>query len=409
MSEKPEKTRSKSAFAKARLQDAVAAQDAFAKARLQDAVAAQEKRLTEPWYASYIPNDYEEYRKLVDPRPEELANSMKLEVLGCAVTVMCVPLCFIRFPFFSTRVGYTGNAYFQCPRSRRRYACTLIVMLCLAVYYSIYETQVVGTFNPKGNIAAYRAQMAAYPSTKCDCEEHNIPFNRFAVPNVTVNGACTWVKADLASNISSCRNLQLTGYCNAVRDACLQSQSTIDWIVEEFNNSAVSSAALIQETPLNTSTHASFLGDFKIGELIATGPKKTVSAWASANMPKMMKMLGDLIIRAKVLTKKVNEGNTASGTGPFNTACKLAVPVICEGDDSTLKMTTHSEMVAAYPSTAREPPWLPHVTSAKWLTESVTKNACPQSVFLTVATVRAKKLESHIHLNSDNLSRSWTL
>lgn len=63
---------------------------ALAKARLQEAVAAQEKRLTESWYANYIPNDYEEYRKLVDPRPEELANSLKLEVLGRTVTVTCV-------------------------------------------------------------------------------------------------------------------------------------------------------------------------------------------------------------------------------------------------------------------------------------------------------------------------------
>lgn len=75
MSEKPEMKRSKSALAKA---------------RLQQAVAAQEKRLTESWYGKMIPNDYEEYRKLVDPSPEELDNAHKLDVLGRTVTVTYV-------------------------------------------------------------------------------------------------------------------------------------------------------------------------------------------------------------------------------------------------------------------------------------------------------------------------------
>jgi uncharacterized short protein YbdD (DUF466 family) len=204
-------------------------------------------------------------------------------------------------------------------------------MLSLAVYYSIYETQIVGTFNPKGDLAAYRAQVAAHPSTKCDCAEQSIPLSQFAVPNVTVNRACAWVEADLlgAGNQSSCRALRLTGYCNSVRDACRQSQSTIDWIMEEFNNSVVSSATLIQEAPLNYTAQASFSGDFKIGELIAAGPKRTVSAWASANMPRMMKMIGDIAIRAKALTKKVDD---PTGSGPFNSACVLAKPIICLGD-----------------------------------------------------------------------------
>jgi hypothetical protein len=101
MSEKPEMKRSKSALAKA---------------RLQEAVAAQEKRLNESWYGKMIPNDYEEYRKLVDPRPEELANSLKLEVLGRTVTVTCVSprramraglsVFLFGFPSISKRVGF---------------------------------------------------------------------------------------------------------------------------------------------------------------------------------------------------------------------------------------------------------------------------------------------------------------
>ena len=64
---------------------------AAAKARLQEAVADQEKRLKESWYGKFIPNDYEEYRKLIDPNPEEVAAAFKLDVLGRTVTVLYVP------------------------------------------------------------------------------------------------------------------------------------------------------------------------------------------------------------------------------------------------------------------------------------------------------------------------------
>lgn len=61
-----------------------------AKDRLQEALAAQEKRINESWYGRLTPNDYEEYRKLIDPRPEEIANALKLDVLGRVVTLLCV-------------------------------------------------------------------------------------------------------------------------------------------------------------------------------------------------------------------------------------------------------------------------------------------------------------------------------
>ena len=64
---------------------------AAAKARLQEAVADQEKRLKESWYGKLIPNDYAEYRKLIDPSPEEVAAAFKLDVLGRTVTVLYVP------------------------------------------------------------------------------------------------------------------------------------------------------------------------------------------------------------------------------------------------------------------------------------------------------------------------------
>jgi hypothetical protein len=64
-----------------------------AAARVQAAVDEQEKRMKESWYGKLIPNDYAEYRTLVDPRPEEIANAIKLDVLGRTVTVVCVS-CF---------------------------------------------------------------------------------------------------------------------------------------------------------------------------------------------------------------------------------------------------------------------------------------------------------------------------
>ena len=178
-------------------------------------------------------------------------------------------------------------------------------MLALAVYYTTYPTRVVGTYNPEGDLTAYQAKLEEQPNLQCDCQVQSIPLQAFAVPTVEVNRACEWVKADLAADISSCRALRLTGYCVTVRDACLQSDATIDWIINEFNSSVVSSISLVQETSLNISAQASFTGNFKIGELIASAPKKTISAWASANMPRLLKLNGDLAIRVKAQTKKV--------------------------------------------------------------------------------------------------------
>ena len=71
-----------------------------ASTRVQAAVDEQEKRMNESWYGKIIPNDYEEYRKLVDPLPEEIANAFKLDVLGRTVTSLYV--VFLRD--FTTRI-----------------------------------------------------------------------------------------------------------------------------------------------------------------------------------------------------------------------------------------------------------------------------------------------------------------
>ena len=76
-----------------------------ASARVQAAVDEQEKRMNESWFGKIIPNDYEEYRKLVDPRPEEIANAFKLDVLGRTVTSLYVA--------FFARLYFPNNISFH--------------------------------------------------------------------------------------------------------------------------------------------------------------------------------------------------------------------------------------------------------------------------------------------------------
>ena len=215
-------------------------------------------------------------------------------------------------------------------------------MISLAVYYSTYPTRVVGTFDTKGDLAAYRAKVLEHPTLKCDCEVQSIPFQDFAVPVVKINEACNWVEADLANKtLSSCRSLNLGGYCVTVRDACKKSAETIEWILGEFNNSVVSSTSLMHEASLKFSTNASLMSDFKVGELISASPKQTVKAWAAANMPRIVRLLGDVAIRGKAQTQKMRYlvDNTDD---TFAQSCAAARPIVCRGsstddDDYALK------------------------------------------------------------------------
>ena len=203
-------------------------------------------------------------------------------------------------------------------------------MLSLAAYYSVYQSQMIGTFDPKGDLIAYKAMVEKQPNLKCDCQRQSIPFREFATPTVDINAACAWVKTDLEAEISSCRALDLSGYCASVRDACEQSDSFISWIMDEFNNSVVSSPVLIHDRALEYSTTASFDSNFKIGELVAAAPKVSVRAWAAANMPRIMRVIGDVTTRVKAQAKKVNYlyDNTDDG---FARACASSTPIICRG------------------------------------------------------------------------------
>ena len=58
--------------------------------RAREKLDAQYDFLQNSRLGSLIPNDYVEYRPLIDPRPEEIASAIRLEVLGRVLTVTCV-------------------------------------------------------------------------------------------------------------------------------------------------------------------------------------------------------------------------------------------------------------------------------------------------------------------------------
>jgi hypothetical protein len=59
--------------------------------RAGEKLDAQHDFLQNSRLGSLIPNDYVEYRPLIEPRPEEVASAIRLEVVGRILTVMCEP------------------------------------------------------------------------------------------------------------------------------------------------------------------------------------------------------------------------------------------------------------------------------------------------------------------------------
>ena len=51
-------------------------------------------------------------------------------------------------------------------------------MVSLAAYYSVYQSQMIGTFDPKGDLNAYKAMVEKQPNLKCDCQR------QYPVPRV---------------------------------------------------------------------------------------------------------------------------------------------------------------------------------------------------------------------------------
>ena len=73
--------------------------------------------------------------------------------------------------------------------------------------------------------------------------------------------------------------------CKAMDESCKQSNETIEWILQEFRNTPVSSTELLAQDTLENLANQTFESAIKLGSLISTTPVKTVEAWASANVP----------------------------------------------------------------------------------------------------------------------------
>jgi len=141
------------------------------------------------------------------------------------------------------------------------------------------------------------------------------PFSNFASASVEMNPTCEWVIQDLigyareracpgmygnailpgqvsgqdaigqCNDLSTCRSAGQLPLCKATDESCKQSNQTIEWILQEFRNTPVSSTELLAQDTLENLANQTFESAIKLGSLISTTPVKTVEAWASANVP----------------------------------------------------------------------------------------------------------------------------
>ena len=93
-------------------------------------------------------------------------------------------------------------------------------------------------------------------------------------------------------DLSTCRSAGQLPLCIATDESCKQSNETIEWILQEFRNTPVSSTELLAQDTLENLANQTFESAIKLGSLISTTPVKTVEAWASANVPGLESMAG---------------------------------------------------------------------------------------------------------------------
>ena len=177
--------------------------------------------------------------------------------------------------------------------------------LSLTVFYGIQYTVFVGDYKPS-SFADYNKFRALQPALRCSCGVQTSPFSNFASASVEMNPTCTWVVQDLigyareracpdsapyedalgqCDDLSTCRSAGQLPLCKATDESCKQSNQTIEWILQEFRNTPVSSTELLAQDTLENLANQTFESAIKLGSLISTTPVKTVEAWASANVP----------------------------------------------------------------------------------------------------------------------------
>ena len=206
--------------------------------------------------------------------------------------------------------------------------------LSLTVFYGLQYTVFVGDYKPS-SFADYNKFRALQPGLRCSCGVQTSPFSNFASASVEMNPTCEWVVQDLigydrenacpggqwgmepilpgqvlgqdaigqCTDLSTCRSAGTLPLCYATDDSCKQSNETIEWILQEFRNTPVSSTELLAQDTLENLANQTFESAIKLGSLISTTPVKTVEAWASAIMPEIVGNIDAVIDVMQNITK----------------------------------------------------------------------------------------------------------
>ena len=192
----------------------------------------------------------------------------------------------------------------------RKYSIIVVMALSLTVLYGTKYTVFVGDYKPT-SFADYNRFRALQPGLRCSCGVQISPFSNFASASVDTNPTCAWVTQDLigyarenacpsvsggsgsdalgkCDDLSTCRSAGTLPLCQATDESCKQSNQTIEWILQEFRNTPVSSTDLLAQDTLEKLVNQTFESAIKLGSLISTTPVKTVEAWASLNMPEIV-------------------------------------------------------------------------------------------------------------------------
>ena len=188
--------------------------------------------------------------------------------------------------------------------------CIMFAALSLTVLYSIRNQLIVASAKPT-TVAEWRELSSKYEDLRCSCGTQTSVLSRFATVNITVTPTCEWVKEDLKQGANggtngACAKLGKSDMCKLVNAACSQAAITRLWIEGEFNNTIIATPELIRPRSLNITANKTLESSIQIGKIIAAGPQKTIDRWASANMPKVLEVIGGLTDRIRVLSLKQN-------------------------------------------------------------------------------------------------------
>ena len=152
--------------------------------------------------------------------------------------------------------------------------------LSLTVLYGTKYTVFVGDYKPT-SFADYNRFRALQPGLRCSCGVQISPFSNFASASVDTNPTCAWVTQDLigyarenacpsvsggsgsdalgkCDDLSTCRSAGTLPLCQATDESCKQSNQTIEWILQEFRNTPVSSTELLAQDTLEKLVNQTF-------------------------------------------------------------------------------------------------------------------------------------------------------